>query len=119
MLVAPSNKISATLMHGFSLPNLQVTGRVRYNGYTKDEFVVERTTALVDQVQHVWQSNPSCHATPSHKLQQYHVTHVYGSKCPQHQFSSRPGEGSQPLLMLLGFTLLMCLCCSMIITSQT
>jgi hypothetical protein len=29
---------------------LQVSGSILYNGHNKDEFVVERTTAFVDQV---------------------------------------------------------------------
>lgn len=29
---------------------MQVFGSILYNGHTKDEFVVERTTAFVDQV---------------------------------------------------------------------
>jgi len=36
---------------------LQVAGDVLYNGHSKDEFVVERTAAFVDQVkqqQHQW-----------------------------------------------------------------
>lgn len=31
----------------------QVSGQVHYNGHTKDQFVVERTTAFVDQVGHL------------------------------------------------------------------
>jgi hypothetical protein len=40
---------------------LQVSGSILYNGHNKDEFVVERTTAFVDQVRHrCMRSYPLC-----------------------------------------------------------
>ena len=43
---------SCTLASQSSHPPLQVAGAVTYNGHATNEFVVRRTAAYVDQVQH-------------------------------------------------------------------
>ena len=55
----------------------QITGDLRYNGCTQDEFVVERTTSLVNQVR-------VCVCFGGGVLQRWSVEHFWGAEglCP-------------------------------------